>query len=880
MPDEPIELSSSHSTSGRDQRKGKRSAGNRSMTSAKPAVDNSGGQAQQEQLALIEQLRRELAEVREAGHAQETRLREMTERQNKMIIAAEAATTARLMTSRGNSSSSSITSSSGSGSGSGSSRAKSPTILPRTSLAQDLVDDAVESSLSAIKEKLDASLLRRGELRDTMGELSRTAVEAHVAKLEKAEARHQEELQALRVVAEKARAEAVQAKKEAEKAKAEAGGVVVADGTEAEGNSEENEEEEQNGDALGTTSSAAPAVPALTAAQLSAIQEATSRENEYVSQLETARDALNKMREKLSEAQARQNEEAVALKTMSQNAETNHQEQLDTLRKTHRAQMLRLVAASRMEGDRDENPEALANDADEAEESDAAPKVSAAMVALQAMTADMELHEETSRQQLQIMQERLAETEKVHREQLESMGDRHRRELEAAAVGTTARAMTMAITDSAALSAARKQEAEMAGEMAGKDAIALADDSEKSIEIGDSASTKEDAEQQHPMTARRALHDFQHSTNEFAQPPSPSRLASNANANANASSSPDARDNAVDELKALADAARESHAREMQDLREEHRAEIERIQRSAKDGTGGGGEQKTPSSSDSSFLAMQQECDALRARLAAYEALESDSLDHNTQAQVSARAAVLRPLVRGLHLDGLKRGFTALNSERKLAEEEFQLERLKMGAARTLRCLALRSGRDLLRLGWSKWRSMVSSVAHDLRTALAVQTAVSESGDAVRAQGLELYCVELQQRMKEMQEDAAEQEQLMDELHDMDWPRVVLKQKRTIRGLQEQAVALKQEIDDERAAFARAMNKAMSALNGDGKKKKGRGRSSGGDSKNKNAHNLQEFITDISWQVSRHREEVLEWQRRHKRSTRAWVSCFVVLQCD
>ena len=46
--------------------------------------------------------------------------------------------------------------------------------------------------------------------------------------------------------------------------------------------------------------------------------------------------------------------------------------------------------------------------------------------------------------------------------------------------------------------------------------------------------------------------------------------------------------------------------------------------------------------------------------------------------------------------------------------------------------------------------------------------------------------------MKEMQE-MRKQERMMDELHDMDWPRVILKQKRTIRGLQEQVVALKQE---------------------------------------------------------------------------------------
>ena len=59
---------------------------------------------------------------------------------------------------------------------------------------------------------------------------------------------------------------------------------------------------------------------------------------------------------------------------------------------------------------------------------------------------------------------------------------------------------------------------------------------------------------------------------------------------------------------------------------------------------------------------------------------------------------------------------------------------------------------------------------------------MTESGDAVRAQGLELYCVELQQRMKEMQQEAAEQEHLIEELHQMDWPRVVLKQKRTIHG--------------------------------------------------------------------------------------------------
>ena len=179
-------------------------------------------------------------------------------------------------------------------------------------------------------------------------------------------------------------------------------------------------------------------VPAWTASQLLAVEEASSREQEYINQLETARDALNKMREKLSEAQ-RRNEEANALKILSQDAERKHQQELEELRKNHRSQMLQLVAASSSKEAEGENPEALGSDLD-TDPNSAEHKVSASMVALQAMSADLERHEEASRQQLHVMQERLAETERIHREQLKDMEDRHRRELKAAAIGTTARA--------------------------------------------------------------------------------------------------------------------------------------------------------------------------------------------------------------------------------------------------------------------------------------------------------------------------------------------------------------------------------------------------------------------------------------------------------
>ena len=163
---------------------GVRNSTNTSTRSSGPAINNDVNKAQQEQLALIEQLRSELMEVRAAGQAQETRLREMTERQNKMIIAAEAAATARTLGRGGRNSNTDVLAQMDPSS-------ISPvkiTTSPRRSLAEGLVQDAVDSSLSAIKDKLDASLKNRGDLRDTMSELAQTAVEAHVAKLEKAEA--------------------------------------------------------------------------------------------------------------------------------------------------------------------------------------------------------------------------------------------------------------------------------------------------------------------------------------------------------------------------------------------------------------------------------------------------------------------------------------------------------------------------------------------------------------------------------------------------------------------------------------------------------------------------------------------------------------------
>ena len=261
-----------------------------------------------------------------------------------------------------------------------------------------------------------------------------------MAKLEKAEARHQEELRALRSMVEKAKAEAKQAKEDSEKAKKAAG----------------SETDDTSGEPVETTDQISM-VPALTASQLLAVEEASSREREYISQLETARDALNKMREKLSEAHERQNEEANALKFFRR-MQRKHQQELEELLVNHRSQMLQLVAASSSK-EAGENPEALGSDLDT--DPNSAEHRSRHLVH-SAMSADLERHEEASRQQLHVMQERL-ETERIHREQLKDMEDRHRRELKAAAIGTTARAMTVAITDSAALSTRKKKATRLRG---------------------------------------------------------------------------------------------------------------------------------------------------------------------------------------------------------------------------------------------------------------------------------------------------------------------------------------------------------------------------------------------------------------------------------
>ena len=130
----------------------------------------------QDQLALIEQLRQELAEVRKFGRSQEARLKEMSERQNKMIIAAEAAATARTLlpgnrSKRNESDEILITHDV--------EQRNNKEMLENTTLHSQIdsaEDDVVESSLSTIKGRLDASLKRRGELRDTIGALSESAV--------------------------------------------------------------------------------------------------------------------------------------------------------------------------------------------------------------------------------------------------------------------------------------------------------------------------------------------------------------------------------------------------------------------------------------------------------------------------------------------------------------------------------------------------------------------------------------------------------------------------------------------------------------------------------------------------------------------------------
>jgi hypothetical protein len=65
--------------------------------------------------------------------------------------------------------------------------------------------------------------------------------------------------------------------------------------------------------------------------------------------------------------------------------------------------------------------------------------------------------------------------------------------------------------------------------------------------------------------------------------------------------------------------------------------------------------------------------------------------------------------------------------------------------------------RDLLKSSLTIWKGFTDKIASQLKESVAIKTAVTESGDAVRAQGLELYCVELQQRLKDMKEERTEQ---------------------------------------------------------------------------------------------------------------------------
>jgi hypothetical protein len=304
---------------------------------------------------------------------------------------------------------------------------------------------------------------------------------------------------------------------------------------------------------------------------------------------------------------------------------------------------------------------------------------SEAELALQSLKTDMESHDEMSTRQLDVLKQKLEETERIHMEQLNSMNQRHRMELELAAIGSTVNAMIPAITETIATTTNNtvtgKQEEGVVG-------------------VNEAM-----------MTTRRAMLDLNQEAEIYARP-SPERKSSPTAINKN---NDNVEKNVIQEMKELADVVKREHKAEIEKLKREHSEQL----KAAMDASGArvdeGSGKSFPSSNDAEVLALKRQVAMLTSRLedareiaadASVDIKSNNQLDPPNQLNSSnpdnrdvARAAVLRPIVRGLHLQGLERGFHALNTERlrHLALEVEAKKRDQAGFA--LHCVAKRGVR-------------------------------------------------------------------------------------------------------------------------------------------------------------------------------------------
>ena len=711
-------------------------------------------------------------------------------------------------------------------------------------------DEAIDRSLVHIKERLDDSMGRREILRKAIETLTEKAVQAHVAKMESAENMHREEMKTM-----KESSSSTSLSKDNMQSK---------DATGEEAVMKTGEARVETGVETGETGNAGNAgVPSLTPSQLLLINEASERELKYMNQLDTAREAIQSMRLQLTTAEEKQTEETKEMKRIAKEVEAMHSTEVNKMVELHRAAVASMQTSNASSMPL-QNVQTMENEQQE-QKKHLEKSPSQAQVVFQSLVTDMDDHEETSKLQLDRLRNKLEETETIHVRQLNEMRARHRRELELAAVGGVATTLIPQLTEIAIASASNSPRKVIEGDVEG------------GMNVGSGGGTLEEA----MVTTRRAAQNLRHEATEYAHPsPSRRRKRKSTNDKDDENIENNMEIDIVRDMKELADVARREHVTEIERLKTLHREQVNGIRN--KTNSQSSATNKTDYSNDNNNNS-NEEVDALRSEVKTLRSLlEAASIEAPMSPSSStggietsvARAAVLRPLVKGLHLTGLERGFRALVSEREehVEKQKATARRNKGGLA--LHCVAQRGARGLLQQGWERWTTSTSVLRNLEREAIAIRDAVAESGDAVRAQGLELYCVELQQRLSDMKEERTEQESELKKLERMDWPRVIMRQKRTIGTLQESIVQSRKDTETERSSFARAMQKAMTALDNATSKKRNR-RGGGGSSESNvtdNVHNLQEFITDISRQVSQHREEALEWQRRHRQSTKAWVS--------
>merc|ERR1712166_824404 len=328
---------------------------------------------------------------------------------------------------------------------------------------------------------------------------------------------------------------------------------------------------------------------------------------------------------------------------------------------------------------------------------------SQAQVVFQSLVTDMDDHEETSKLQLDRLRNKLEETETIHVRQLNEMRARHRRELELAAVGGVATTLIPQLTEIAIASASNSPRKVIEGDVEG------------GMNVGSGGGTLEEA----MVTTRRAAQNLRHEATEYAHPsPSRRRKRKSTNDKDDENIENNMEIDIVRDMKELADVARREHVTEIERLKTLHREQVNGIrnktnsQSSATNKTDYSNDNNNNNSNNSNeeVDALRSEVKTLRSLLeaASIEAPMSPSSSTGGIETSVARAAVLRPLVKGLHLTGLERGFRALVSEREehVEKQKATARRNKGGLA--LHCVAQRGARGLLQQGWERWTTSTS----------------------------------------------------------------------------------------------------------------------------------------------------------------------------